>query len=167
MTARTASAVQLLLSRIRFALPDLTIDAKLTDDDAIVFDTHRGKVLGYVQHDGYGKYHSTIYISWRHYLTLKHSRELIYFRSLRRFPKIAVDLHRTYTMEEACHKVFALFGKQCDLFDFRCPECGRAHTVEFAGQGGETTGDHEDDDETYCVCTACGRRGSLDVFDTH
>lgn len=78
-------------------------------ESAALVNLDAGTIDGFIQHDGYGKYFPTVYVSpfvaWQ--LIRNHDGFLV---SLRPFPRVAVELLRTTNMTDACADVAALFA---------------------------------------------------------
>jgi hypothetical protein len=77
-------------------------------ESAALVNLDAGTIDGFIWHDGYGKYFPSVYISpfmaWQ--LIRNHDGFLV---SLRPFPRVAVELLRTKSMESACDLVDSVF----------------------------------------------------------
>jgi len=71
-----------------------------TQDKAALIDIASGKVLARIEHDGYGKYYPTVYVSPIHALRLKITRQA-YLVSLLCLPRCEMEIVRLITMEDA------------------------------------------------------------------
>ena len=58
------------------------------------------------------------------------------------------------------------------LFDLACPNCGQADTLhititctgELTANGSEALGDHEWEDDSFCLCPECEHQGVVENF---
>lgn len=80
------------------------------EESAALVNLDAGTIDAYIQHDGYGKYFPTVYVSpfiaWQ--LIRRNDGFMV---SLRPFPRVAVELFRMMNMTDACESVNAVFGK--------------------------------------------------------